>query len=300
MTEQATDPAMASGPPARGRRYTAGDVQIDLNHGRPFDVRYRADRDTVTLNLGRMRYDVGIESDRFRSYDAALPAVGFGPCGAELRSRRTEAGEGFVNIAAPPRFWDEIAEASEAPPRDRQGLVAVASPNAVGLVGLARTFFETDFLGGRMAAEALAALAIAEVYRLRAGAPEPAPAAKLSDAALSRVRDYIEAHLAEEIRLDDLAGAACQSRCHFSRSFKATTGRSPIAYLAERRVARAAGLLTETECSLAEIAYACGFSSHSHLSAAFRRSMGATPSAYRAERAKRAGLRKHGCDSAIR
>jgi AraC family transcriptional regulator len=46
-------------------------------------------------------------------------------------------------------------------------------------------------------------------------------------------------------------------------------------------VARALGLLAETEMSLAEIAVASGFADQSHFCREFRRFVGAPPSRYR-------------------
>jgi len=47
------------------------------------------------------------------------------------------------------------------------------------------------------------------------------------------------------------------------------------------RIGRAAALLANPRLSIADIAYAAGFSSQSHLTSVFRRLMGTTPYAYR-------------------
>ena len=99
---------------------------------------------------------------------------------------------------------------------------------------------------------------------------------------MRRVQDYIEAHLAEDMSLAELAGVACLSPSHFSRSFKQATGTGPQRYTVRRRVERAKELLRCTEDSLAGIAAATGFADQSHFTTAFRREVGVTPGRFRA------------------
>ena len=61
----------------------------------------------------------------------------------------------------------------------------------------------------------------------------------------------------------------------------AATGMTPHRYLLSRRIERARRLLAETNMSIAQIAYLCGFSSQAHLTIAFRRLVGHTPGGYR-------------------
>ena len=53
------------------------------------------------------------------------------------------------------------------------------------------------------------------------------PTNGLSRERLQRVRDYIEAHLDDRLTLADLAGVACLSIYHFSRSFKQAVASVP-------------------------------------------------------------------------
>ena len=112
----------------------------------------------------------------------------------------------------------------------------------------------------------------------------PAPVYRISDLRLRRVVDYIEAHLAADISLDDLAEIACLSPYHFSRSFKKMTGQSPCAYRLGRRIARASELLTATDLPLATIAYHCGFASQSHMTRVFTQHKGTPPGKLRRQR----------------
>ena len=109
----------------------------------------------------------------------------------------------------------------------------------------------------------------------------PTPSNGLSCERLQRVRDYIEAHLDDRLTLADLAGVACLSPYHFSRSFKEAVGVGPQRYVMQRRLERAKTLVRKSSQPLAMIAQEVGFTDQSHLTTIFRREIGMTPGAYR-------------------
>ena len=110
----------------------------------------------------------------------------------------------------------------------------------------------------------------------------PTPSNRLSREKLQRVRDYIEAHLDDRLTLADLAGVACLSPFHFSRSFKQAVGIGPQRYVIERRIERAKTLMRRTRQPLALIALEAGFTDQSHLTQVFCRATGMTPGRFRA------------------
>lgn len=103
----------------------------------------------------------------------------------------------------------------------------------------------------------------------------------LSERQLITVTDYINDHLATEIKLSDLSELAGISQFHFSRLFKQSMGTSPHQYLITQRIEHAKRLLKNSKLSVTEIAFACGFNSHSHLGKYFRQLTGITPKDYR-------------------
>jgi AraC-like DNA-binding protein len=106
----------------------------------------------------------------------------------------------------------------------------------------------------------------------------------LAPGALRRVREYIDAHLVENIRLQALAEVADLSRCHFARAFKESVGTSPHAYLMQQRLERAERLLAETDVSVCQVALDSGFRDQSHFSSSFRRHFGMSPRSFRRSR----------------
>jgi AraC family transcriptional regulator len=107
------------------------------------------------------------------------------------------------------------------------------------------------------------------------------PANGLSRERLQRVRDYIESHMEDRLTLADLAGVACLSPYHFSRSFKLAMGVGPRRYVMRRRIDRAKTLMRRTNLPLASIAVEVGFNDQSHLTSIFHRETGMTPGRFR-------------------
>src|SRR5215213_9983720 len=99
---------------------------------------------------------------------------------------------------------------------------------------------------------------------------------------LARARDLADARYAEEIGVEDMAGAAGLSRAHFSREFKRAFGESPRAYLLTRRLERAAALLRTTDRSVADVCLSVGWQSIGSFTTSFSRMFGMSPAAYRA------------------
>ena len=105
--------------------------------------------------------------------------------------------------------------------------------------------------------------------------------------AVERARDFIEAHLTEPVRLQDVVDASgASSRFQVLRSFAAATGLPPHAYQIQRRIIKAREMLARGRHP-AEVAAELGFVDQSHLSRHFTRVVGTPPAAY--ARAMRAG-----------
>jgi AraC-like DNA-binding protein len=95
--------------------------------------------------------------------------------------------------------------------------------------------------------------------------------------AIAAITDSPEA----EHTLQHLADIAGMSRATFAEQFRKTFGRTPMGFVKEVRLRRAARFLSATDLPVKAIAGRVGYSSRSHFSRAFKSMMGADPASYR-------------------
>ena len=92
---------------------------------------------------------------------------------------------------------------------------------------------------------------------------------------------YMNRHLFEPIGVQEVADSVSLSPSHFSRQFKARTGYSPYEYIVLRRIDKAKYMLSSTELSVKEIAYATGYNSEENFIHSFRKNVGIAPGLFR-------------------
>ncbi len=92
---------------------------------------------------------------------------------------------------------------------------------------------------------------------------------------------FMNRHLFEPIGVQEVADSVSLSSSHFSRQFKARTGYSPYEYIVLRRIDKAKYMLSSTELSVKEIAYATGYNSEENFIHSFRKNVGVAPGLFR-------------------
>jgi AraC-like DNA-binding protein len=128
----------------------------------------------------------------------------------------------------------------------------------------------------------VALLQVESDSRDRTADGEPGAArCRLAPWQLKRVMRFIDANLGTKVGPQALADVAGLSTSHFARVFRSTVGKSPYAYLLQRRMERAKEMMLETDLPLVQIALDCGLADQAHLTKLFTRVVGIGPAAWR-------------------
>ncbi len=96
-----------------------------------------------------------------------------------------------------------------------------------------------------------------------------------------KVKDYIDKHFNEDVRLNELADLIGMSPSAFSRYFKLSTGKTLSEYIVGIRLGMAARKLVDSTDSISEICYVCGFNTISNFNRLFRKYKGCNPTEFR-------------------
>jgi AraC family transcriptional regulator len=180
---------------------------------------------------------------------------------------------------------DEMA--NEAGIRRVKGLYA---PNFGGrdlvMFGLAQALaaaMEQPGDGTAMFSDCIALAFFAHIVRAYGSAPVEGRNARggLAPWQLQRARDFINANLAGDPSISQVANECGLSASYFVRAFKQTTGIPPYRWLIKQRIERAKELLQDPGRELADIAQLCGFVDQSHFTRVFSRSEGYSPGRWR-------------------
>jgi AraC family transcriptional regulator, transcriptional activator FtrA len=108
------------------------------------------------------------------------------------------------------------------------------------------------------------------------------PMPRLTNANLfAETIDWLQAHLAEPVTVEDLASRSAMSPRSFARQFVASTGTTPYRWLLQQRVQHAQRLLEGSDLTVETVAANSGFVTADNLRKHFKRSLHTTPQAYR-------------------
>lgn len=132
----------------------------------------------------------------------------------------------------------------------------------------------TELLATRLAEVALG-------YAARASTLRDGGAPGVTDRSVAQALRLLNEAPAARWTLRRLARRAGTSRAALVRKFRASTGMSPLRYLARLRMDLAAVRLLESDASLAEIAREVGYDSEFAFNRAFKRERGLPPGVFR-------------------
>jgi AraC-like DNA-binding protein len=122
--------------------------------------------------------------------------------------------------------------------------------------------------------------AVVDFVALLDGALAPGQRRAAGAEKVERVADYIDAHFAQPLPLQDLCDAAQLSGSYLIRAFKKRYGVAPHEYQTNRRIQYAKARLRDG-APLAQVALDVGFADQAHFQRVFKRMTAATPGQYR-------------------
>ena len=98
---------------------------------------------------------------------------------------------------------------------------------------------------------------------------------------LQMMMNFIHSHYVDQIQLDDIADVAHVSKNTCMQIFKNGIRQSPISYLIQYRLKKAAKLLAATEMKVITISEQCGFHDVPYFCRKFKEVYGISPIEYR-------------------
>ncbi len=295
---------------------SAGQDKARTDSGRPEEsVRYWSPPGMDGLECMRARFHTQIFSRHFHD-GYAIGIIEQGAMAFDYLGRKHVASQGLVNIVVPGEMHDghaadgdgwtyrmfylapellaravqEISGRSKAPgglPHFRAGVLddPLLGRN-VRHVHRCMQPGADDTGAGAMERETRLLGLLALWIRRHCEAPPSLFRIGAEHAAVNRAREYMAAHMGEDMSLTRLASVCNLSPFHLARVFCRSVGAPPHAYLTHIRLQKARELLSGPVrpflgLSLSDIAAATGFADQSHLTRRFKSVFGLTPGQYR-------------------
>ena len=100
---------------------------------------------------------------------------------------------------------------------------------------------------------------------------------------IKKVYEFIHANFQRKITLQEISQLVNMSPVSFNRFIKRRTGKTFINYVNDTRISYATRWLIETELSIGEISYRCGFQNIANFNRIFKKAKNSTPTEFRKE-----------------
>lgn len=127
-------------------------------------------------------------------------------------------------------------------------------------------------------AEALLTVLLIFIARIADSSPRLKPQ-QAPPTAIAATFRYIDEHLSENLRMDDIAEQVHLNPVYLSRIFKSYTGMPVQQYLIEKRLSQAKKLLREGKPPI-DVCFLCGFNNYSNFSRTFSNHLKVSPKQY--------------------
>jgi AraC-like DNA-binding protein len=113
---------------------------------------------------------------------------------------------------------------------------------------------------------------------------ELSPNVSAQDDLLDFIKNYIDEHFTQNIKIEDLSAKIFYSPDYFCKLFKEKFGTTPKAYILDKRIHFAKKLIYETQLSLTRISELCGFSDYVQFNKFYKKKENISPSQARARK----------------
>ncbi|HEX8544589.1 MAG TPA: AraC family transcriptional regulator [Pseudomonas sp.] len=248
------------------RRVETGSWTIELLPGSAYATRYIPAQAAIGFAFDSQRGLHAIGSDRVLPFTAVPNGLAFVPAGCDVLSESPQGGEYLRVIRT-----DGIALAGDRAFNNR------IDPQATRLASRMR-----NALLQASVADDWESWAFALAERAHSHGALPIPhTGSITGARMRLLDEFIDAMLGGPLGVKAMAQLLGLSEGYFIRAFKTATGKSPHAYLIDRRLAKARALMRDSSASLSDIALTCGFNSQAHMTTVFRQRLGVSPAQLR-------------------
>ncbi|MEG0808301.1 MAG: AraC family transcriptional regulator [Alistipes sp.] len=98
---------------------------------------------------------------------------------------------------------------------------------------------------------------------------------------IKKIDAYLQQHYSDKILLEEVAALVTMNPVAFSRFFHLRSGKNFTDYVTDLRIGHVIRLLVDSNHTIAEICYSCGFNNISNFNRIFRKKKGCTPNEFR-------------------
>lgn len=270
--------------PCWGRRVELDDFFVELvpQGERVFNVRLH--QAFASISFGPAEGTSSLAGDRLRRYERRPFEYIVAPPRFPLQGETEIAPEVLVFVFTFESIRTALSKITgiAADKINPQVVIGNPAPFTTTLAKKIRSHLTIDKLS-RHYLESLCSVLLIEMCRSIAVLQHERRRSPLGANKIGMLLKYIDANLESGLAVDQLADLVGASSDQLSRAFKRSVGDTPHNYVLQRRTDAARQLLREDATTLAQIAFATGFSSQSHMTTAFKKVLGVTPGAIRSK-----------------
>lgn len=270
--------------PCWGNRIEFDDFFVELVPQGRRSINVRLHEAFASISFAPAEGTSSLAGDKLRRYQRRPYEYVVAPPRFPLRGESESAPEVLVFVFQFEPIGRALSKISGVPADEIKPQVVIGNPSTftTTLAKKIRSHLTTDELS-RHYVRSLSSILLIEMCREMASARQRRRRSPLSESKFDMLLKYVDANLDSDLSVDQLAGLVGASSDQLARAFKRHVGDTPHNYVVHRRLDAAREMLAGDSATLAQIAYATGFSSQSHMTTAFKKVLGITPGAIRDE-----------------